>query len=191
VQWLRPKSAVHRSVEQGPRRRGCDRAGAHSSRAIGAPSVPLRGRIQAKNAWNLLRPARDASLLVWRIFPIFAAPGASPSPILARNAHVFLYVRGSYSPIMLNVTGVTVYGQWHFSKGNRRPDNSLRNCKSHMNKRPVQRRALPGTARRASPGDHQENFAAAPRSPPHADRTQQNRRRKLSTVVVDKSVRSL
>jgi len=31
-----------------------------------------------------------------------------------------------------------------------------------MNKQPIRRRALPGTALRASPGDQQENFAAVP-----------------------------
>ena len=56
---LQPESAAHRSVEQGPRLRGCDRAGGNQSRGFGAPSVALRGRIQAKNAWNLLRPPRD------------------------------------------------------------------------------------------------------------------------------------
>ena len=90
-----PESAAHRSVEQGPRLRGCDRAGAHESRAIGAPSVALRGRIQAQYAWNLLRPPRDASLLDWPIFWILPASSASQSPILDRNAHVFHYVRRS------------------------------------------------------------------------------------------------
>ena len=92
---LRPESAAHRSVEQGPRLRGCDRAGARESRGCGAPSVALRGRIQAQCAWNLLRPPRDASLLDWPIFWILPASSASPSPILDRNAHVFHYVRGS------------------------------------------------------------------------------------------------
>ena len=56
---LRPKSATRRTVEQGPRLRGCDREGACEDRAIRRSNVPLRGRIQAHNAWNLLRPARD------------------------------------------------------------------------------------------------------------------------------------
>src|SRR5688500_11891880 len=56
---LRPKSATRRNVEQGPRLRGCDRAGACEARASRRSHVPLRGRIQAQNAWNLLRPARD------------------------------------------------------------------------------------------------------------------------------------
>ena len=64
---LQPESAAHRSVEQGPRLRGCDRADVHESRGFGAPSVALRGRIQARYAWNLLRPPRDAALLVLTI----------------------------------------------------------------------------------------------------------------------------
>src|SRR5450631_1305681 len=64
---LQPESAAHRSVEQGPRARGCDRVGACESRGFGAPSVALRGRIQANSAWNLLRPPRDAALLVLAI----------------------------------------------------------------------------------------------------------------------------
>ena len=80
---LRPESAAHRNVEQGPRLRGCDREGARESRGFGAPSVALRGRIQAKCAWNLLRPPRDASLRDLPIFPILPASSASPAPILA------------------------------------------------------------------------------------------------------------
>ena len=67
---LRPESTTRRSVEQGPRLRGCDRAGVCKSRAIRRSHVPRRGRIQAHNAWNLLRPARDtlsASLVVFQI----------------------------------------------------------------------------------------------------------------------------
>src|SRR5688572_24158173 len=56
---LRPESTTRRNVEQGPRLRGCDRAGACKSRALRRSPVPLRGRIQAHDAWNLLRPARD------------------------------------------------------------------------------------------------------------------------------------
>ena len=87
---LQPESAAHRSVEQGPRLRGCDRRGACESRGFGAPSVALRGRIQAQNAWNLLRPPRDATLLVLRIHKVFAAPGALPSPILAATHTCFM-----------------------------------------------------------------------------------------------------
>src|SRR5690242_15828329 len=67
---LRPESTTRRNVEQGPRLRGCDRAGACKSRAFRRSSVPLRGRIQALTAWNLLRPARDTlsvGLVVYRI----------------------------------------------------------------------------------------------------------------------------
>src|SRR5207344_3218768 len=64
---LQPESAAHRSVEQGPRLRGCDREGGRASRGLGALLVALRGRIQAHSAWNLLRPPRDAALLVSRI----------------------------------------------------------------------------------------------------------------------------
>jgi hypothetical protein len=49
---------------------GCDHVGACESRAFRRSPVPLRGRIQAHNAWNLLRPARDtlsAGLAVWQI----------------------------------------------------------------------------------------------------------------------------
>ena len=56
---LQPESSARRNAEQGPRLRGCDRAGVHEARAVGALPVPLRGRIQANCAWNLLRPARD------------------------------------------------------------------------------------------------------------------------------------
>ena len=64
---LQPESAAHRSVEQGPRVRGCDREGVRESRGFGALPVALRGRIQAQIAWNLLRPPRDAALLVLTI----------------------------------------------------------------------------------------------------------------------------
>ena len=94
---LRPKSATRRTVEQGPRLRGCDRVGACESRAFRRSSVPLRGRIQARNAWNLLRPARDTLSAGLAIFSICPAPSFASSPILARNARVFHYVRGSKS----------------------------------------------------------------------------------------------
>ena len=92
---LRPKSATRRSVEQGPRLRGCDRAGAWESRALGRSTVPLRGRIQAHDAWNLLRPARDTLSAGLAIYDICPAPSFASSPILARNARVFHCVRGS------------------------------------------------------------------------------------------------
>ena len=44
-----------------------DRAGGSQSRGFGAPSVALRGRIEARSAWNLLRPPRDAALLALAI----------------------------------------------------------------------------------------------------------------------------
>ena len=137
---LRPKSATRRSAEQGPRLRGCDRAGVCESRALRRSHVPLRGAggtwsrgpvcgdatvepavsascpaqcaspgsdpqrgpssalrraIQAHDAWNLLRPARDTLSAGLAIFPICPAPSFASSPILARNARVFHYVRGS------------------------------------------------------------------------------------------------
>ena len=64
---LQPESAAHRSVEQGPHSWGCDRGGGRESRGFGALLVALRGRIQARSAWNLLRPPRDAAL---RVLPI-------------------------------------------------------------------------------------------------------------------------
>ena len=92
---LRPKPATRRTVEQGPRLRGCDRVGACESRALRRSPVPLRGRIQAHNAWNLLRPARDTLSAGLAIFTICPAPSFASSPILARNARVFHYVRDS------------------------------------------------------------------------------------------------
>src|SRR5476651_1688390 len=86
---LQPESAAHRSVEQGPRLRGCDRAGACESRGFGALHVALRGRIQARSAWNLLRPPRDAALLVLAIERLLPSPGALPSPILAATHTCF------------------------------------------------------------------------------------------------------
>ena len=61
----------------------------------GVPPVPLRGRIQAQSAWNLLRPARDTLSGDLAIFAICPASSFASSPILARNAHVFHYVTDS------------------------------------------------------------------------------------------------
>src|SRR3954451_20155090 len=77
---LQPESAAHRSVEQGPRLRGCDRVGVRESRRFGALLVALRGRLQANDAWNLLRPPRDATLLVLAIERLLPSPGALQSP---------------------------------------------------------------------------------------------------------------
>ena len=85
-----PSSALRRA-----RLRGCDRAGACESRALRRSHVPLRGRIQAHDAWNLLRPARATLLAGLAIYSICPAPSFASAPILARNAHVFHYVRGS------------------------------------------------------------------------------------------------
>src|SRR6185369_12641087 len=87
---LPPESAAHRSAEQGPRLRGCDRGGGRESRGCGALPVALRGRIQARNAWNLLRPPRDAALLVLPIERLLPSPGALPSPILAATHTCFI-----------------------------------------------------------------------------------------------------
>ena len=87
---LQPETAAHRSVEQGPRVRGCDRVGARESRGFGALPVALRGRIQAHNAWNLLRLPRDAALLVLAIERLLPSPGALPSPILAATHTCFI-----------------------------------------------------------------------------------------------------
>src|SRR6185369_10114024 len=87
---LQPESAAHRSVEQGPRLRGCDREGARESRGIGVLLVALRGRIQARSAWSLLRPPRDAALLVLAIERLLPSPGALPSPILAATHTCFI-----------------------------------------------------------------------------------------------------
>src|SRR5579862_2944976 len=87
---LQPESAAHRSVEQGPRLRGCDRGGARESHGFGALHVALRGRIQAYGAWNLLRPPCDASLLVLAIERLLPSPGALPSPILAATHTRFI-----------------------------------------------------------------------------------------------------
>jgi hypothetical protein len=57
--------------------------------------VPLRGRIQAENAWNLLRPTRDALSRGLPIQQVLAAPRFALSTILARNARAFHYVRRS------------------------------------------------------------------------------------------------
>ena len=61
----------------------------------GVPPVPLRGRIQAQSAWNLLRPARDTLSADLAIFALCPASSFASSPILARNAHVFHYVMDS------------------------------------------------------------------------------------------------
>src|SRR6186997_1392369 len=87
---LQPESAAHRSEEQEPRLRGCDREGARESRGLGALLVALRGRIQAYSAWNLLRPSRDAALLVLAIERLLPSPGALPSPILAATHTCFI-----------------------------------------------------------------------------------------------------
>ena len=80
---------------RGPGFRGCDRVGACEDRVIRRSHVPLRGRIQARNAWNLLRPARDALSLGLPIQRVLAAPRFALSTILARNARAFHYVRDS------------------------------------------------------------------------------------------------
>src|SRR5258707_14390270 len=87
---LQPESAAHRSVAQGPRLRGCNRVVARESRGIGAPLVAFRGRIQAYSAWNLLRPPRDAALLVLAIERLLPSPRALPSPILAATHTCFM-----------------------------------------------------------------------------------------------------
>ena len=87
---LQPESAAHRHVEQGPHSWGCDRGGGRESLGIGALPVALRGRIQAHNAWNLLRPPRDAALLVLAIERLLPSPGALPSPILAATHTCFI-----------------------------------------------------------------------------------------------------
>src|SRR3979409_415635 len=97
---LQPESAAHRNVEQEPRLRGCDREGARESRGIGALPVALRGRIQARSAWNLLRPPRDAALLVLAIERLLPSPGALPSPILAAT-HTCFTVLGTLSAVLL------------------------------------------------------------------------------------------
>src|SRR5258705_10417228 len=87
---LQPESAAHRSVEQGPHLWECDRGGARESRGFGALPVALRGRIQAYSAWNLLRPPRDAALLVLAIERLLPSPGALLSPILAATHTCFI-----------------------------------------------------------------------------------------------------
>ena len=103
---LQPESAAHRSVEQGPRLRGCDREGACESRGLGALLVALQGRIQAHNAWNLLRPPRDAALLVLAIERLLPSPGALPSPILVATHTCFtmLGTLGYHLDFMLRTT---------------------------------------------------------------------------------------
>src|SRR6478736_6426156 len=95
---LQPESAAHRSVEQGPRLRGCDREGVSESRGFGALLVALRGRIQAHNAWNLLRPPRDAALLVLAIERLLPSPGALPPPILDAT-HTCFIMLGTLSTV--------------------------------------------------------------------------------------------
>ena len=91
---LQPESAAHRSVEQGPRLRGCDRGGAHESRGNRCAESRVAGSHPAHNAWNLLRPPRDTALLVLRRFWTFAAPSALPPPILAAT-HVCFIMLGT------------------------------------------------------------------------------------------------
>src|SRR5664279_5253430 len=90
---LQPESAAHRSAEQGSHSWGCDRGGVHESRGFGALLVALRGRIQAYSAWNLLRPPRDAALLVLAIERLLPSPGALLSPILAATHACFIVLR--------------------------------------------------------------------------------------------------
>ena len=87
-----------------PRLRGCDRAGACKSRRISAPSVALRGRIHAHSAWNLLRPPRDAALLVLAIERLLPSPGALPSPILAAT-HACFIMLGTLNLQIGQITG--------------------------------------------------------------------------------------
>ena len=65
----------------------------------GALLVALQGHIQAHNAWNLLRPPRDAALLVLAIERLLPSPGALPSPILAAT-HTCFTVLDTLSPIV-------------------------------------------------------------------------------------------
>ena len=85
---LSPKSAACRSVEQGPRLRGCDRVGSRKARAWWHAIVPLQGRIQARCAWNLLRPARDA-LSTRRPYSSYRLSSFAPPPILDTTTHGF------------------------------------------------------------------------------------------------------
>ena len=82
---LQPKRATRRNVEQGPGYPGmrpCRRV--WGTRNIRRSPVPLRGRIQAQYAWNLLLPTRDALSQglpistywlrhAWRIYPVLIA----------------------------------------------------------------------------------------------------------------------
>ena len=86
---LRLKSAARRSVEQGPACGMRPRRRAQGPRMRTACYGPLRGRIQAHTAWNLLRPARATLSADLTIFAIWPASSFALSPIFARNAHVF------------------------------------------------------------------------------------------------------
>ena len=85
-----------------PRLWGCDRGGVRESRGLSAPLVALRGRIQAHNAWNLLRPPRDAALLVLAIERLVASPGALLSPILAET-HTCFIVLGTLRALLYSL----------------------------------------------------------------------------------------
>jgi len=75
---LRPKSATRRTVEQGPRLRGCDRVGACESRALRRSTVPLRG---AGGTWSRGPACGDATVepAVSASCPaLCASPGSDP-----------------------------------------------------------------------------------------------------------------
>jgi len=86
---LQPKRATRRNVEQGPGYPGmrpCRRV--WGTRNIRRSPVPLRGRIQAQYAWNLLRPTRDALSQGLPISTYWLRLASRIRPVLVTTHHV-------------------------------------------------------------------------------------------------------
>jgi hypothetical protein len=112
-----------------------------------------------------------------------------PTPAAISAIQPLQEVQTLNSPTMLNVTAVTVSGQWHFSKRNRRRGNGMRPPKNHARSRDGCRglRDLPVT-RRVPSDSVREKISAGFMSRHETCRAQPNRRSNLSTITVDKSV---
>ena len=89
-----PSSALRRAPLAGMR----PRRGAWDPRNVGAPVSRLRGRIQAKNAWNLLRPARDSVAGLANMPSYSTAARFALSTVLAAT-HVRFIVLGALSNV--------------------------------------------------------------------------------------------
>src|SRR6187551_530152 len=90
---LQPELAAHRSVEQGPRSRGCDREGGRESRGFGALPVAFRGSHPSIQRLEPAPPStrRRVARLGNRITIAFTVRLAITNS--GCNAHVFYGVR--------------------------------------------------------------------------------------------------